>query len=333
MTPTQLRAFSAVVRLGSVKLAAHELQVSEAAVSLHIGKLRKFFGDRLFSRTAGGLAFTPGGLRLAGRAAEILGLQDRTLREVSQAGNGTRLLRIAVSPLFAEHSAPGLIEQFVGRADDLDVELSVHTPDRFVGLLRGRAVDVALGPTPLGNDSAEGRVVSRAILNYQLLTVVARDHPLARGWVALERLREHTWMLGPSSLDRTGLIPGALRRFGVPEARQRVFQSHAAALEEVKWGGGVGLAVGFAVAHDLSAGRLVMPFGPPVRTSGSWAATTLPDPDETGVAAEFVRFAMTHRATQAMMRGSGVNRGRFRSATHVTLWKHAEPPVGIPLPR
>uniref|UniRef100_UPI00126794B7 LysR family transcriptional regulator n=1 Tax=Nocardiopsis alkaliphila TaxID=225762 RepID=UPI00126794B7 len=50
MTPTQLRAFSAVVRLGSVKRAANELRVSEAAVSLHIGKLRKLFGDRLFSR-------------------------------------------------------------------------------------------------------------------------------------------------------------------------------------------------------------------------------------------------------------------------------------------
>ena len=322
MTPTQLRAFSAVVRLGSVKRAAHELDVSEAAVSLHIGKLRKLFDDRLFSRTATGLTFTPGGLRLAGRAAEIIGLQDRTLREVSQAGDGTRLLRIAVSPLFAEHSAPGLIEQFVGRADDLDVELSVHTPDRFVGLLRERAVDVALGPVPRVSEA--GRVVSRIILNYQLLTVVARDHPLARGWVDIERLREHTWMVGPSALDRTGLIPGALRRFGVPESRQRVFQSHAAALEEVKWGGGIGLVVGFAVAHDLSAGRLVLPFGPPVRTSGSWAVTTLPDPDETGVAAEFVRFSMTHRATQAMMRGSGVNRGRFRSATHVTLWKHAD---------
>ena len=55
MTPTQLRAFSTVVRLGSVKSAAQELCVSEAAVSLHIGKLRKLFDDRLFSRTASGM--------------------------------------------------------------------------------------------------------------------------------------------------------------------------------------------------------------------------------------------------------------------------------------
>ena len=86
MTPTQLRAYAAVVRHGSVKRAAAELDVSESAVSLHIGQLRKELGDQLFTRTAAGLAFTPGGLRLASRAAELLGLQDRTVLEVSAGG-------------------------------------------------------------------------------------------------------------------------------------------------------------------------------------------------------------------------------------------------------
>ena len=115
-----------MARLGSVKAAAGELGVSEAAVSMHVGQLRKEFGDPLFTRTASGLAFTPGGVRLASRAVEILGLQDRTLREVSQAGHGRRVLRVASSNLFAEHAAPGLIELFAGRAADLDVELSVR---------------------------------------------------------------------------------------------------------------------------------------------------------------------------------------------------------------
>ena len=39
MTPTQLRAFAAVVRLGSVKAAAQEIGVSEAAVSMHVVEL------------------------------------------------------------------------------------------------------------------------------------------------------------------------------------------------------------------------------------------------------------------------------------------------------
>ena len=79
MTPTQLRAFVAVVRLGSVKGAAADLEVSEAAVSLHVGQLRKELGDKLFLRTGAGLAFTPGGLRLASRAADGLGSLSLTL--------------------------------------------------------------------------------------------------------------------------------------------------------------------------------------------------------------------------------------------------------------
>ena len=128
VTPTQLRAFATVVRLGSVKAAAADLGVSEAAVSLHVGQLRKELGDQLFKRTGSGLAFTPGGLRLASRAVEMLGLQDRTVLEVREAGVGRRMLRLATTSLFAEYAAPGLIGLFADRAHDLDVELSVHTP-------------------------------------------------------------------------------------------------------------------------------------------------------------------------------------------------------------
>jgi hypothetical protein len=36
--------------------------------------------------------------------------------------------------------------------------------------------------------------------------------------------------------------------------------------------------------------------------------------------AELVRFVTTPRATQAMLRGSGVNVGHFRPSVYVTLW-------------
>src|SRR6201998_2529091 len=85
VTPAQLRAFSTVIRLGSVRAAAEELGVSDAGVSMHVAQLRKELDDPLFVRTAAGIAFTPGGLRLASRAVEILGLQRQTAIEVSEA--------------------------------------------------------------------------------------------------------------------------------------------------------------------------------------------------------------------------------------------------------
>jgi DNA-binding transcriptional LysR family regulator len=315
MTPTQLRPFAAVVRHGSVKLAAAELKVSESAVSLNIGQLRRELGDQLFHRTAAGLAFTPGGLRLASRSAELLGLQDRTIAEVSAAGRGRRMLRVAASSLFAEYAAPGLLEMFAARAADLDVELSVRHPGQFEQLLLTRAADVAFGPDPGGLDPA---VRIRPVMNFQIILVAGRDHPLATAPAGPQQLREQTWLLGPSAAGGIGGVAALLRRMAVPEDRQQIFQSHAAAIEEAKHGKGVAPVLSFAVAHDMAAGHLVRIPGPQPHVDGVWHSMRLPI--AAPAADELARVASTPRAVQAMVRGTGVTVGRFRPAVHVTLW-------------
>lgn len=317
MTPTQLKAFACVVRLGSVKAAAEELKITESAVSMHVGHLRRELNDKLFTRTAAGLGFTPGGLRLASRAVEILGLQDRTVREVSQAGMGRRLLRMATSGQFAEHAAPGLIELFAGRADDLDVELSVRPTAQFPALLAARTVDVAIGPAPSRTTDA---FVHKPFLNYEVVAVVGPDHPLATGTVSPSQARGQTWLLGPSAADDDGVVARMLGELGVPERNQRIFQSDAAALEETKRTNGATLALRFAVAGDLTARRLVLVEGPRMRAQDRWAAIVLPVHSQLPATAELLRFITTPRATQAMVRGAGVNAGRFRPSVHVTLW-------------
>lgn len=317
MTPTQLRAFAAVVRLGSVKAAAADLHVSEAAVSLHVGQLRKELGDQLFHRTGSGLAFTPGGLRLASRAVELLGLQDRTILEVKEAGSGRRLLRLGSTSLFAEYAAPGLIGLFADRAHDLDVELSVHRPHVFEQLLLTRALDAVIGPAVRRADPA---IRSTPFLNSQVWAVVAPDHPVLRGDPPAHILRDQVWLLGPSATEDVGVVPGMLRRIRVPEERQQIFQSHAAALEEAKRGHGVALSPSFTVASDVDEGRLARVPGALAQAQESWTLSILGDERATPAAQEMSRFVTTPRAIQAMLRGRPVIHGRFRPAVHVTLW-------------
>lgn len=317
MTPTQLRAFATVVRLGSVKAAAAELEVSEAAVSLHVGQLRKELGDQLFNRTGAGLAFTPGGLRLASRAVEMLGLQDRTVMEVRQAGGGRRLLRLGASSMFAEYAAPGLIGLFAERARDLDVELSVHKAAEFEALLHTRTLDATIGPRGTGDHPT---ITITHFLNYQVTAVVAPGHPLAGSEPGPAQLRDQTWLLGPSATEDSGVVPGMLHRIGVPEERQRIFQSHAAAIEEVKRGTGIALALSFAVSRDVSTGTLAEVRGPLLHAPGTWNIWTLADHQASPEALELGRFVTTPRATQAMLRGPGTTVGRFKPSVHVTLW-------------
>jgi DNA-binding transcriptional LysR family regulator len=277
---------------------------------------------------------------------ELLGLQDRTIREVSQASQGRRMLRVAASGMFAEYAAPGLIELFTGRQRNLDLELSVCRPREFAGLLASRTVDVAIGPCPAGlPDSVE----HSPFLNYTVVLVVSPDHELARfAWAAppgprptavLERalarpvvaatpptavpaalLRGQTWLMGPAAVGPDGTQAGLLRRFAVGESHQRIFQNNAAAVEEAKRGSGVAFAVSFAVDADLATGRLVRLPVPAGSADGAWHTLTLGAASLPPPAAEFIRFVRTPRAIQAMLRGAGVSAGHFRRAVHVTLW-------------
>ncbi|MGI9613859.1 MAG: LysR family transcriptional regulator [Acidimicrobiales bacterium] len=315
MTPTQLRAYVAIVRNGASKMAAAELGVSEAAVSGHVASLRKELDDVLFERSSSGLRFTPGGLRLATRAVELLGLQDQTRTEVRAAAEGRRVLRLAVTSLFGEYAAAGLIERFSERARDLEVEMSVHPPSQLGALLLSRAADVAIGPAiaPVPDG-----VRKRDFLRYELLVVTGANHPLAGRAVHARELASTSWFLGPSALDESGMTARLIERFGVPERNQRIFQSHAAAIIDAQ-GRGVAVAPAQYVADDLTEGRLVRVDTPGAQASATWSTFTLP-PTQSPAAAEFVRFASTPKAIQAMLRGDGANVSQFRPSVHVTLW-------------
>jgi DNA-binding transcriptional LysR family regulator len=257
------------------------------------------------------LVFTPGGLRLAYRAVEMLGLQEQTRREIHQAHDGRRLLRIAATSLFAEYAAPGLIELFSTRADDLEVELLVESSARFDELLMSHGADVAIGPKSAA--SAAFAVTSTEFLRYDVIGVTA---PRRSG----DDLATMLWFLGPSAVEPSGVSQFVLERVGVPESQQRIYTSHAAAVAEARNGNGVALVPKFAVAEALRSGELMRVERADCSATGTWTASSLPADRCSQVASELVRFVSTPRAIQAMLSGSGTGIGRFKPRVHITLW-------------
>ena len=317
MTPAQLRAFAAIARNGTSKAAAAELGVSEAAVSGHVAALRKELGDALFQRTGTGIALTPGGMRLASRAVEMLGLQEQTRYEVRAAANSERVLRLAVSSLFAEYAAPGMIELFSTRAEDLSVEMSVFPPDQFARLLTARAIDAAIGPAPTA--ATEG-ISTVPFMRYQLAAVVGADHDVAGRRVTAAEVGAQTWLLGPSAVDVDSGAFRMLRHYAVAEANQRIYQNHAAALSDVRSGAGVALCPMNSLKTEAADGRLVRVDAPGSTVDGTWASSVLERYGPGALADELVRFLSTPRAIQAMLSGSAANITKFRPRVHVTLW-------------
>ena len=206
---------------------------------------------------------------------------------------------------------------FASQARNLDVELSVRSPDNFASLLLSRSVDVVLGPLPTNIDSS---IVAKPFLNYQVIAVASRDHPVSKIEASVNQLRQQTWLLGPSAAEAIGLVPKILRALNVPEDHQQIFQSHAAALEEAKRNKGIALTVSFAAAQDIANGDLKRLPGRWLQAEGVWHSLMLAERGTPSAASELTRFMTTPRAIQAMLRGAGVTAGRFQPWIHVTLW-------------
>jgi LysR family transcriptional regulator, low CO2-responsive transcriptional regulator len=319
VTFTQLRCFSTVARLGSVKRAASELGVSEPAVSEAVSALRKALDDPLLVRSGGGLELTAGGRRLAAIAAEILALSDRARTEVQTARGERTLLRVAATSDVAEHASDRLLDAFTRKMPGLDVAESVEPASELARLLAHRLADVTLGPRAPGE--AELGIESVPFLRYRLLVVGGSEHPLARGSdLAPPLLAGERWLSGPS-----GAAAAFLARHGLDAGVVRTFPSDAAALAEVAAGRGIALAIAHTVLDELRRGSLVrLPVrGTPV--DGLWYASALRAERRTPAAWALRRFVTSPEATHALLaRPGGVPAGRYRPAVHVTLWNPVE---------
>ena len=267
-----------------------------------------------------------GGLRLASRAVEILGLQQQTAIEVTEAAHGRRLLRIAASSAVRRARRAGT-DRTVLVAREGSVCRAERAPDKQVQeLITSRAVDIALGQaTPVGPGRPRRR---RQPDRRAAVPELSDPHRHGAGESAdfsssnpFALLREQQWMLGPSAGSVDGEIAAMLRNLAIPESQQRIFQSDAAAPGEVQRVGGV-------TPRDRLHGWEGSGRGAPGTGEGrrgcrrpvSGAILTLTPAARQPAVSELVRFITTPRCTQAMLRGTGVGVTRFRPKIHVTLW-------------
>src|ERR1700749_2583962 len=96
ITVTQLTAFIAVVRSGSVTAAADELVVTQPSVSSAIAALGRELGCELFERAGRGVRLTEAGAAFRPFAADVVGLLEEGSQAAREAaGIAARRLRIA----------------------------------------------------------------------------------------------------------------------------------------------------------------------------------------------------------------------------------------------
>jgi DNA-binding transcriptional LysR family regulator len=320
MTLAQLQSFVLVARLGSVKAAAAELEVTEPAVSVAVRALRKELGDQLFVREGRGIALTPGGRRLAALASEILGLAEQARRSVQDAPGQPRRIQVVATDVVAEHIGP-LVEAFTARDEGVEIAVESVPGGEFADMLEHRRADIAFGPAP-GRETAT-TIASAPFLRGRLIIVAAPGHPLAgQREIAPGALAGERWLVGQPVVDPTTTTGLFLARNGVEPRAVATYSSHAAAIAAAAAGEGIALALAHAVVDEVRRRALVRldVRGTPVVEL--WHASTLGLGRALPAALALQRFAATSDATQAISSGrAGAVSTRVRPRVHVTLWR------------
>jgi len=151
-------------------------------------------------------------------------------------------------------------------------------------------------------------------LRYSRVVVAAPDGFAGRTRMRPEELAGARWLTGPG-----GFEPGsAEERWAGRPADVEAFDSEAAALDAVRAGNGVMLALGHAVRDDVRRGTLVrLPVeGTPL--TGLWWATVPGDGRATSAARALQRFLTTPDATTALL--SRPARRTAAPTVRVELW-------------
>ncbi|MBV8124732.1 MAG: LysR family transcriptional regulator [Burkholderiaceae bacterium] len=234
MFVTQLKAFFAVARLGSVTQAARQLGLSQPTVTAQIKALEAHYGVELFRRQGGRLSLSDEGIRLL--PAVDLQLQQEINVELAmrQAGEGVRgHLRLgATSPFYVL----ALMRQFGAAYPLVDVSISTGNSLQMVDALLEFKVDLATS-SHLEQDQ---RLHRQLLGKDPLVLLLPRDHALAtQRAVSLQALRGLDLIMRERGSITRRVTEQAFGEHGVAPRRVLEIASREAIREAVMAGMGV----------------------------------------------------------------------------------------------
>jgi DNA-binding transcriptional LysR family regulator len=254
MTLNQLRSFLAVADNGSVRAAAEELVVTQAAVSASVAALQKSLGVALITPDGRGLRLTEAGTAYARYARRILGLLDEAGRSAAAAADPERgELRIAAVTTAAEQIVPAILGGFRRRHPQTGVRLEAGNRDHVRSLLDRHQVDLILG----GRPEPGWDVTVHAVRAHELVVVAAPELAAAAegAGALLPWLARQTWLLREPGSGTRASTDALLADLDISPLTLMV-ASNVAIRESAQVGLGVTLLSRDAVAAELAAGKL-----------------------------------------------------------------------------
>ncbi len=257
-----METFLTVARLGSIRRAAAQLHVTEAAVSAAVAHVEKQLGAKLITKSGRGIALTEAGRVYAEYCRGILGMMKEAHAAVRQAEAGR--LRIGVVATAGESVVLRPLASFRRRYPDVELSLSIHPRDALFLELQHHETDLVIA----GRPPHDANLVIQA-RRPSTLVVVGASHltdPNTATWLLRGHgsgTREATLAL----LDRLQVDPPTL-----------TLGSHGAVIAGAREGLGITLIHSDAVGEHLESGALQTIPLPGTPLQRAWHAITTRTP-------------------------------------------------------
>lgn len=250
-----VRAFLAVARHASFTRAAHELHVSQPALTVQIRQLESTLGLQLFDRNTRSVEITRSGRELATKLERLQVEFDDVMSEARDIAAGQRgVVRLACLQSFAATVLPQSIARFRERHPQVVFSVKDASGSHTQGMVRDGAVDFGVSDLPAHEPQLEFTPLLRA----QLHAVLPPGHELEKARrITLARLARYPMILMDRETRARGLVDAAFAAAGVTPTAACEVVALATALAMVRYGAGVTVLP--VSARDSHAGVTIRP--------------------------------------------------------------------------
>src|SRR5438552_9968503 len=177
-----LRIFDEIYRTGSLTRAGENVGLTQPTISIGLSKLRRYFGDPLFVRTARGMQPTPHAVQLLAPIRSALELLDGAFGHQASFDplQSNRAFRICMTDISQIVLLPRLLNHLNKLGAPAPIEVSHISPDTPRMLEAGEA-DLAIGFMP----QLEAGFYQQALFRQNFVCMVRKDHPRIRAKLTL----------------------------------------------------------------------------------------------------------------------------------------------------
>lgn len=290
------RTFEAVARHLSFTVAAHELCLTQSAVSRQIAALEQQTSLQLFRRLHRAVELTPAGQRLREAVAGGLDQIQEGLALLSPAAKVPQIT-VSATVAFAWFWLMPRLNQFSTHHPEVDLRvLATDTP-----AMPGHGdVDVAILFGPGRWDGIDSRLLFREQVRPVCSPRFLSEHP---GLQRADNLLDQTLL--HLDIDRSAPDPVDWQRWlasqgvtGKPVLPGLRFNSYPMVLQAAEAGRGVALGWSYIVDPIIASGRLVHPVGGTMETRNGYYLSTSEDAARTPEFEEFLLWITSEAAQQ-----------------------------------